>query len=98
VDKPAAAATAAKKPVADEEEEEEEDDAAKPEEEHPSSAAGPSRPLDPELYDLLADPLRAARKRYLPPGKYTVEIRSGASMEKTTLKVQAEKEPGFGDD
>lgn len=97
VEKPAAAATTAKKPAADEEEDED-DDAAKPEEERPPSVPGPSRPLDPELYDLLADPLQAARKRYLPPGKYTVEIRSGASMEKTTLNVQAEKETGFGDD
>ena len=35
----------------------------------------------------------------LPPGKYTVEVRSGDSIAKTTLKVQAEKESGlFGDD
>jgi hypothetical protein len=93
----AAAATAAKKPTSDEDEDED-DDAGKPEEDRPSPAAGPSKPLDPELYDLLADPLRAARKRYLPPGKYTVEIRSGQSTEKTTLNVQAEKETSFLDD
>src|SRR6202162_572376 len=96
-EKPAAAATAAKKPEGDEDEDED-DDAGKPEEDRPAAAAGPSKPLDPEVYDLLADPLRAARKRYLPPGKYTVEIRFGQSMEKTTLNVQAEKETSFGED
>ncbi len=93
-DKPVGkAAAAAKKPASDEDEEEEEE-AGKPDEERP--AAGPPRPLDPEIYDLLADPLRATRKRYLPPGKYTIEIRSGESVEKTTLKVEAEKETFFG--
>ena len=96
-EKPAAAATAAKKPEGDEDEDED-DDAGKPEEDRTAAAAGPSKPLDPEVYDLLADPLRAARKRYLPPGKYTVEIRFGQSMEKTTLNVQAEKETSFGED
>ena len=90
--KPAPVA-AGKKP-AGEEEEDEEEDAGKPEEDKP--AAGPPKPLDAKLHDLLADPLRATRKRYLPPGKYTVEIRSGQSVEKTTLNVQAEKEGGFG--
>jgi hypothetical protein len=92
------AATAAKKEPPPDEDEDDDADAAKPEEGRPSPAAGPSRPLDPELYDMLADPLRATRKRYLPPGKYTVEIRSGQSMEKTTLNVQAERETGFGED
>ena len=47
----------------------------------------------------MTDPLRGSRRRYLPPGKYTVEVRSGDSIAKTTLKVQAEKESGlFGDD
>jgi hypothetical protein len=96
-EKTAAAAAAKKEPPPDEDEDDDAD-AAKPEEERPSPTAGPSKPLDPELYDMLADPLRATRKRYLPPGKYTVEIRSGQSMEKTTLNVQAEKETGFGED
>jgi len=92
--KPAGKAPAtAKKPASDEDEDEEED-AGKPEDDHP--AAGPPRPLDPEIYGLLADPLRATRKRYLPPGKYTIEIRSAESIEKTTLKVEAEKETFFG--
>ena len=88
----------AKKETPPDEDEDDDADAVKPEEERPSPAAGPSKPLDPELYDMLADPLSATRKRYLPPGKYTVEIRSGQSMEKTTLNVQAEKETGFGED
>jgi photosystem II stability/assembly factor-like uncharacterized protein len=97
-DKDKATASAAKKGPPDEDEDDDDADAVKPEEEQPSPAAGPSKPLDPELYDMLADPLRATRKRYLPPGKYTVEIRSGQSMEKTNLNVQAEKETGFGED
>ncbi len=92
--KPEKAATAAMKKPASDEDEDEEDDAGKPEEERP--AASPPRPLDPEIYALLADPLRATRKRYLPPGKYTIEIRSAESVEKTTLKVEAEKETFFG--
>jgi photosystem II stability/assembly factor-like uncharacterized protein len=87
------AAVAAGKGAGDEDEDEEED-SGKPEEERPS--AGPARPLDPKLYELLADPLRSTRKRYLPPGKYTVEVRSGQAVEKTKLNVQAEKETGFG--
>lgn len=77
-----------------EEDEEEEEESDKPEEDKP--AAGVKKPLDPELFNLLADPLRAARKRYLPPGKYTIEIRSAGVTEKTTLNVQAEKETLFG--
>jgi photosystem II stability/assembly factor-like uncharacterized protein len=93
-EKPAGKAAAAR-PASDEDEDEE-DDAGKPDEDRPS--AGPPKPLDPEIYDLLADPLRATRKRYLPPGKYTIEVRSGGSVEKTTLKVEAEKEASFGED
>ena len=91
--RPETAAAAGKKAAGDEDEDEEED-SGKPENERP--AAGSARPLDPGLYELLADPLRATRRRYLPPGKYTVEIRSGQSVEKTTLNVQAEKETPFG--
>ena len=94
--KPAAAGPAAKKPSEDEDEEDQEDD-VRPEEDRPS--AGPAKPLDARLYELMTDPLRGSRRRYLPPGKYTVEVRSGDSIAKTTLKVQAEKESGlFGDD
>jgi hypothetical protein len=39
--------------------------------------------------------LRPSRKRYLAPGTYTVEIRSGGVTRKTSLKVQPEKEGGF---
>jgi hypothetical protein len=89
------AANVARKASGDEDEDEEED-SGKPEEERP--AAGPARPLDPKLYELLADPLRSTRKRYLPPGKYTVEIRSGQSVEKTKLNVQAARETGGFED
>ena len=89
-------AAAVKKTSADEDEDEEDDDTGKADDDKPS--AGPAKPLDPKLYDLLADPLRSTRKRYLPPGKYTVEIRSGDTVEKTKLNVQAERETGFGGD
>ena len=38
------------------EDEDQEEDGARPEEEHP--AARTPKPLDPEVYNLLADPLR----------------------------------------
>jgi len=44
-----------RKPPPDEDEDQEED-GARPEEEHP--AARTPKPLDPEVYNLLADPLR----------------------------------------
>lgn len=56
---------------------------------------------DPKLADAaeaarrgkaLADPLRATRKRSLPPGKYTIEVQSGGAKETTTLIVKPEKE------
>ena len=85
----------AKKIIALEDEEEEEDE--KPEREKPP--AGPPKTLDPQLYKLLEDPLRTTRRRYLPPGKYTVEIRAGSATEKTTLEVKPETErPPFGED
>ncbi len=92
--KPEKPATAAVRKASGNDDEDE--DSGKAEEERP--AAGPARPLDPKLYDLLADPLRSTRKRYLPPGKYTVEIRSGQSVEKTKLNVQAQRETGGFED
>jgi hypothetical protein len=46
---------------------------------------------------VLADPLRSTRKRYLPPGKYTVEVRAGGATATSTLRVKPPKE-GDGDD
>jgi photosystem II stability/assembly factor-like uncharacterized protein len=79
-------------PAASDEEQEDEDDAAeKPDEKQ--AAAAPARPLtDPELRRILADPLRGTRRRYLPPGKYTVEIASAGLVDKTTLTVKPPKE------
>jgi hypothetical protein len=89
--KPAVAKKAA--PV----EEDEEEDEEKPEKEKPP--AGPAKPLDPQLYKQLEDPLRPTRKRYLPPGKYTIEIRAGSTTDKTTLEVKPETDRSpFGDD
>ena len=55
------------------EEGDEETDEDKPE----KTASTSGKPmLDPELERLLADPLRATRKRYLPAGTYTVDVRT----------------------
>ena len=49
--------------------------------------------LDPELERLLADPMRATRKRYLPAGgNYTVEVRAGGATATSTLKIKPPKE------
>src|SRR4030095_8590435 len=50
--------------------------------------------LDPELERLLADPMRSTRKRYLPPGTYTVEVRAGGATATTTMKVKPPKDAG----
>ncbi len=78
----------------DEDEEEEKVEPHRPE----GAQAGTAKPLDADLYNALADPLRETRKRYLPPGKYTVEIRAGAATDKTTLEVKAEKGRSFFED
>jgi photosystem II stability/assembly factor-like uncharacterized protein len=63
------------------------------------TAAAPPRPLtDPELGRILADPLRGTRKRYLPPGKYTVEIASEGLVEKTALVVKPPKKDDEDDE
>jgi photosystem II stability/assembly factor-like uncharacterized protein len=90
--KPASAAA----PASDEEDEEEADSGDKGDD---KPEAGPPKPLDPDLYEKLSDPQRAKRLRYLPPGKYTVHIEQGVTVEKATLTVKAEPDrPGFGDE
>ncbi|HYK42038.1 MAG TPA: glycosyl hydrolase [Thermoanaerobaculia bacterium] len=86
--KPPAAAAATAASTA-EDDEEDADEAPKPEERTPP--APPKRPLDPELDRLLSDPMRASRKRYLSPGKYTVEIKAAGETQKTPLIVEAER-------
>ena len=49
-----------------------------------------------EVSDLLADPLRSTRPRYLPPGRYTVEIAVGAEKASTRLMVKAPKAQAAG--
>jgi hypothetical protein len=72
--------------------EDEEDVDEKPE----STASTSGKPmLDPELERVLSDPMRASRKRYLPPGRYTVEVRAGGATSSAPLRV---KEPKAGDD
>jgi photosystem II stability/assembly factor-like uncharacterized protein len=73
---------------------EEEEDAERPE----KTASSSGKPmLDPELERLLADPMRATRKRYLPAGNYTVEVRAGGATATSTLKVKPPKD-GESDD
>ena len=84
-------------PPADEDTDEDVDSGDKPEAEKPD--VGPAKPLDADLYEKLSDPLRARRQRFLPPGKYTIEIEQGVTVEKTTLTVKPEPErPSFGGD
>ena len=88
-DRTAAAAAAAD----DEDDDGDEADAGEKNEKTEKTAAAPAKPLtDPELVRALADPLRGSRKRYLPPGKYSVEIASAGLIEKTTLTVKPPKE------
>jgi len=76
------------KPSADEGDEEEDGTEDK-------AAAAAGRPmLDADLQQLLADPLHASRKRYLPPGRYSVEIAAAGRVEKTALVVKPPKEGG----
>jgi photosystem II stability/assembly factor-like uncharacterized protein len=88
-DKAAEPAAAAPAPEDEDEQEdtEEEDEKA---DEKPAQAR-PKPVTDPELARMLADPLLGTRKRYLPPGKYTVEIGAAGVVEKTTLTVKPPK-------
>jgi len=74
---------------ADEVEEEDEEADAPPE---PTSSSSGKAMLDPELERLLADPLRSTRRRYLPPGRYTVEIRSAGATATSRLTIKAPKD------
>jgi len=88
--KPSPSPSPSPTPAADEEE-----DAERPE----KTASASGKPmLDPELERLLADPMRATRKRYLPPGTYTVEVRAGGATATTTLKVKAPKDGDTDDE
>jgi photosystem II stability/assembly factor-like uncharacterized protein len=66
--------------------------AVEDEDEDTEEAEVSAPPLDDELHGLLADPLRDSRARYLPPGKYTVEIRAGKLKKTTRLTVEPPKE------
>jgi photosystem II stability/assembly factor-like uncharacterized protein len=57
----------------------------------PAASAAPPV-LDDDLQAALADPLRATRRRFLPPGRYTVEIASGGQTVKTRLVVKPPRE------
>ena len=81
-----------KPPSADEAEDEEEEEAAS------KPAAGAPSVLDDALQAALADPLRATRKRYLPAGRYTVEITAGPESAKTRLTVKPPREQPRVDD
>jgi len=93
-DRPIAGDTRAAGDVAEAEEEEDEESA--PPEATSSSSGKPM--LDPVLERLLADPLRSSRRRYLPPGRYTVEVRSAGAVSTSRLTIKAPKDEGTEDD
>ena len=62
-----------------------------PADEEDDADEGAPKSTPPEIADLLADPLRKTRVRYLPPGRYTVEIAVGAEKAKTHLLVKPPK-------
>ena len=57
-----------------------------------------SKTTPPEISALLADPLRKTRPRYLPAGRYTVEIAAGAERAKTSLVLKSPKQEAVEDD
>jgi photosystem II stability/assembly factor-like uncharacterized protein/predicted nucleic acid-binding Zn-ribbon protein len=75
------------KPAADAAEDEDEAEEAKGDQ----GNAAPPAVVDADLAKALADPLRHIRRRFLPPGSYTLELRLGAATAKTTLKVKPPK-------
>jgi hypothetical protein len=81
------AAGGAKPPATEEPEEEEEEEGGA------AGSSGPAPVLDDALQAALADPLRASRKRYLPAGRYTVEIAAGGETAKTRLTVKPPRDP-----
>jgi photosystem II stability/assembly factor-like uncharacterized protein len=81
------------KPADEAEDEEDEDTGDKP------ASGGGSAVLDEDLHAALADPLRAGRLRFLPAGRYTVEITAGADTARTRLTVKPPREqPAAADD
>jgi hypothetical protein len=71
-------------------------DAEEPAAEPTASSGQPM--LDADLRQLLADPLHASRKRYLPAGKYTVEITAGREVDRTTLTVKPARNGASADE
>jgi len=87
----ATAAPPAPEPEAEEEDEELAADEDDEEDDQPKAASG--KPLlDADLQQILADPLHASRKGYLPAGTYTVQIAAGKETARTTLRVKPAKE------
>jgi hypothetical protein len=89
-DKAAEPAAAVPEDEDEQEDREEEDEKADDEK---TAQARPKPVTDPELARMLADPLLGTRKRYLPPGKYTVEIAAAGVVEKTALTIKPPKKP-----
>jgi hypothetical protein len=65
-------------------------------EDAPPSSGKPM--LDADLHQILADPLHASRKRYLPAGPYTIEVTAAGHTDRTTLRVKPAKEDRDGED
>jgi hypothetical protein len=64
-----------------------------------AAASASGRPaIDAELERVLADPMRSTRRRHLPAGRYTVEMKAAGATATSTLNVKAPKEDGGSDD
>jgi photosystem II stability/assembly factor-like uncharacterized protein len=95
-DKKAAAPKPAPTPTPEPDEEEE--DGEEDQDEKPAADDDVGSALDPELREILSDPFRSQRRRYLAPGRYTVEIRSGSAVATTTLRITPPKDQDAPDE
>jgi photosystem II stability/assembly factor-like uncharacterized protein len=66
-----------------------------PDEEDDGDDAG-ARTTPPAVASLLADRLRSSRDRYLPPGRYAVEVAASGARDTTRLVVKPPKGDGEG--
>lgn len=69
--------------------------AAEAAEDEDDAEAGP-RTTPPDVSALLADPLRARRDRYLPPGRYVVDVSVSGNRSETRLRVRPPRPDGGG--
>ena len=93
-----AAAAPKPAPTPTPEPDEEDEDGEEEDDEKPAAGDDAGSALDPELREILSDPFRSQRRRYLAPGRYTVEIRSGSAVATTTLRITPPKDQDASDE